>query len=350
MPLGGGRTPLARSLGVSLLALVAVALVLGLVEVALVAQSPGPTWAYVGFTLVGWVYLGAGVLAWWQRPSNRTGLLLVASGVAWLLANLVNTQVPVLTAVGTAVATSFLALLVQLLLAFPTGRLPGRAERLTTAAGWVTALVLQAPLWLFVVDQHPYHLLWVADRPDLAALGGTVQRLAGIAVVLATAVIVVRRLRGLDRERRRVLVPLSVYGLVAAVLVPVGAALEELVGLTPVARVALQLVVLAGVPVAFVLGILRGGFARTGEVEELATWLGAADRSEPTTALARALGDPTVELVFWLPGGYVDAAGRPATLPPPGSHRAAVPVDLHGQRVGAIVHDTTLLADPAPVT
>jgi signal transduction histidine kinase len=344
-----GRTPLARSLGVALAALVAVALVLGLVETALVLTTPGPTWAYVGTIGVAGVYLGAGVLAWWWRPTNRIGLLLVTGAGAWLLAGLVNTEVPLLAAAGLTAATASMAVLVHLLLAFPTGRLLRAPERVVAAAGWVTALVLQAPLWLFVADPPPHHLLWVADRPDLAAAGAQVQRFAGVAVVVATAAIVLRRLLVLDRDRRRVLLPLSAYGLIAALLVPVGAAVEDLLGMSPPARYALQLVLLGGVPVAFLLGILRGGFARTGEIDELASWLGAADRPDLARSLGRALGDPSVEIVFWLPetARYVDAAGLPAD--PLGPHRAVVPVELAGERVGAIVYDTVLQADPAPV-
>jgi hypothetical protein len=63
----------------------------------------------------------------------------------------------------------------------------------------------------------------------------------------------------------------------------------------------LQLAVLGAVPVAFAFGVLRGGFARTGEVEELGAWLGTAGggRSALVDALARTLGDDSLQLVFW---------------------------------------------------
>ena len=119
---------------------------------------------------------------------------------------------------------------------------------------------------------------------------------------------------------------------------------------SPVSRAAAQVVVVGLVPVAFALGVLRGGFARTGEIDELGAWLGAAEASRPqlVEALAHTLGDDSLQLVFWVPdrGGYVDAAGAPVMLPPPGSGRSVVEIDRGGGRMGAIVYDAGLIADP----
>jgi signal transduction histidine kinase len=99
--------------------------------------------------------------------------------------------------------------------------------------------------------------------------------------------------------------------------------------------------------------VLRGGFRRTGEIEELGTWLGTEGGARPalTEALGTTLGDPSLELVFWVPEreGYVDSGGRWVDPPPPGSSRALVQIDLAGRRVGAIIYDATLIADPEPV-
>jgi signal transduction histidine kinase len=67
--------------------------------------------------------------------------------------------------------------------------------------------------------------------------------------------------------------------------------------------------------------------------------------------LARALGDPSVELAYWLPDSeqHVDAEGRPVELPRPGSGRAVTEVERDGRRIAAIVHDSALLEDPVQV-
>jgi len=63
-------------------------------------------------------------------------------------------------------------------------------------------------------------------------------------------------------------------------------------------------------------------------------------------ALAKTLGDPSLELAFWLPGKkrYVDLNGRPMDLPTD-DDRAVT--ELEG--VAALVYDRSLLEDPGLV-
>ena len=149
-----------------------------------------------------------------------------------------------------------------------------------------------------------------------------------------TVVILASRLRAAAPAQRRVLAPLFLYGIVAVLYVPFSSRTR---GLFPDVETAVvvQMAVLAGVPVAFAIGLLRGGFARTGGLQELAAWL-RADRSRPALAdaLADALGDPSLELVL-----------APDEAPAIGAGRASVDVMLGGRRVGAIVYDATLIAD-----
>ena len=327
--------------------LVATVAVLGVVEIVLLASAGHLGPGTFGYVAVAAVYLGAGTLAWWRRPSNRIGPLVLTGAVLWIAGGLVNTQPPALVAVGAITQTTVIALVAHLLLAYPSGRLRDRASRWTATAMWFVCLVLQAPLYLFGTRLGDALLL--TDRPDLAGIGLTVQTLAGTTTLVAITVLLGRRLHQADRPQQRVLAPLYFYGVLAIFAIPLSFHLLPLVGITPEAISAVQLLVLAGVPVAFVGGILRGGFARTSEVEELASWLSAAGaRPELTAALARALGDDSLELIFWVPerSGYVDADGRAATLPAAGSLRVVAEVELAGRRVGAIVYDATLIAEP----
>ncbi len=71
----------------------------------------------------------------------------------------------------------------------------------------------------------------------------------------------------------------------------------------------------------------------------------AADRTGPVREiLAESLGDRSISLAYWLPDreAFVDEAGRPVTLPDPGSGRAWTAVERDGRRVAAIVHDPAL--------
>jgi hypothetical protein len=71
----------------------------------------------------------------------------------------------------------------------------------------------KAPLYLFTATPNPYDVLVLADRPDLASIGGWIQRGAGSAVMVATTVILVGRLRRADPAHRLVMVPLHSYGI-----------------------------------------------------------------------------------------------------------------------------------------
>jgi hypothetical protein len=66
------------------LALAVVALVAGLVNAALLVRADDRprSLAYLLITVVGvsWSFVGAGLVAWTRRPTNRTGALMVAVG------------------------------------------------------------------------------------------------------------------------------------------------------------------------------------------------------------------------------------------------------------------------------
>lgn len=346
--------PLTRPLAMALLLLGLSGAAVVALELALVlASGAEPSWLVALFPLVGGLHVAAGLVAWRRRPSNGVGAVLVLLGWTWLLAGLANTGVDVLIAVGLVTATLPLAGLVHLVHVFPSGHLRGWVSRVTVVGGYVVAGVLQAPAYLFSSEPHPFGVLSMTPRPDLVALGGLVQSAAGAIVMLVTSVVLVRRLALAHAERRRVLAPLLAYGVIAVLVIPVSTnVLGPALGLDPLTTTALQLVVLAGVPVAFATSMVRGGFARMGDVDELMSWLVTDHGERPTLAraLAGALGDESVRLAFWVADGgtYVDGDGAAVDVPG-GAGRGSVEVLVAGRRVGAIDYDEGLIADPAPV-
>src|SRR4051795_4831400 len=50
--------------------------------------------------LVGWSFIGTGLFAWWRRPANRTGLLMVAAGFSWFATELSVSDNDVLYTIG----------------------------------------------------------------------------------------------------------------------------------------------------------------------------------------------------------------------------------------------------------
>jgi hypothetical protein len=260
-PGGAVLAPALAGMAAALLALVGV-------EVVLFIEGPvRPLWVVLLFPADALLYIGVGLLAWTRRPSNRMGALLVVGGFVACISGLPNTGIPALIAVGLVIATVPLAIVVHLLHAFPSGRLRGRASRLTVLAAYFVVFVLQAPVYLFGQGaEGPTTVLQIADRHDLAHLGAWVQSIAGAAVMVATAAILVGRLRRAEPAKRRVMAPLVAYGIFAVLFVPLsGIPVRTWLPGDGLELAVAQLAVVGGVSIAFVAALLSGGFARTDE-------------------------------------------------------------------------------------
>ncbi len=347
---GSGSPPLQLALG--LLAAVLVSSVATVVALIHAGPRGGIALAYA-FPALAALYAAAGLFAWWRRPANRLGALLVCGGGAVLAASLAHTDVPALIAAGTITATLPLAVVVHLLHASHGGRLRGRVSRATVPLAYFVSIVLQAPLWAFTPVPPPYDVVLVSPRPELALVGSRVQQVAGVLVVAMTVWVLVRRLREYDATQRRMLAPLCGYGVLAVLAIPISAnVLGPLFGLVDQV-VAIQLAALAGVPLGFLLVVLRGGFVRTGELSAFVTSAASSSgsRRELEEAVASTLGDPSAMLLHWSPaqGGYVDTAGAVVSLPADGDRRTAVYVAVGDEPLAAVLYDAELDTDPAAV-
>jgi signal transduction histidine kinase len=83
-------------------------------------------------------------------------------------------------------------------------------------------------------------------------------------------------------------------------------------------------------------------------VADLVVELGEARSGTLRGELSRALGDPSLEIGYWLRDRavFVDAEGRPFTPPKLGSGRSMTVLEREGQPVAALVHDSAVLEDP----
>src|SRR6185436_20258444 len=113
-----------------LIALAVAGLAAGVAIGAITASSDhidDPVAQAVSRLLVGWSFIGTGLFAWWRRPANRTGLLMVAAGFAWFATSLSASDDDLLFTIGIALDALFPAICGHLLIAFPSGRLETRA-------------------------------------------------------------------------------------------------------------------------------------------------------------------------------------------------------------------------------
>jgi signal transduction histidine kinase len=298
--------------------------------------------------VIGAACIGTGLLAWWRRPENRFGALMVAVGFTYCLSGLIVTTDPWPFIAGLALIAVPYAVLFHMLLAFPSGRLGTAGSRALAAAAysiatlaWWGCLLIEDTTRLGV----PANPLLVADEPDLfSALART--RLGVVAALIALLLVVLaRRWAASSPSQRRALTPVYASGGLVLVLYAVWAVL----GVFAVAQDTqdtlerARVIALAVVPFAFLAGLLRSRVAGAAAVSDLVVRLGAR-RGELREALAEALGDPSLELAYWLPerGEWVDAAGASVDLPAAASGRACTPVEQRGEPVAMLIHDPSV--------
>jgi signal transduction histidine kinase len=333
----------------ALLGLAALAVVAGIVVFALALASDhlsSPELTAALGLLVGWSFTGTGLLAWWRRPDNRTGALMTAAGFAWFAAGLNVSDDDLLYTVGIAFDALFPVIAGHLVLAFPSGELETRAEQVVIAAGYFAGTVLQLPSVLFEEDvpSGVENLLLVEPDQELSDLLDALQFAVVLPVIVASTVLLVRRWRGATGPQRRVLAPVLWVGGTAFAVLAVAIALD--VAGTPVDVLdRFALVLLAAVPVGFLVGLLRSRLSQADRIAELVGRLGRPPGPDTVrAALADALGDPSVALAYWLPDSarFVDGDGRPVEL----ADGEWTPVELHGRRIAAIRHDRSLADQP----
>src|SRR3954449_7206391 len=346
----------------ALLALCAVGVLCAGADLALVLTSHHEDQKVVAAILaplIGLAFIGTGAFAWWRRPLNRFGLLMTAVGFAWFIGGMTESNDAVVYTVGTYVGPLYLVLVVQMLLSFPTGRLDAGPPRWIVTSAYVTAFVLTLPVYLLDGDMHapdgaPDNAFAVLHAPGVADAIDVITSLIGFGVAAATVAVLVGRRRAATPPQRRAQAPMLWTGITVIVclgLVFAGDTVgvpDDIIGLVSF----VGFVAFAILPFAFVTGLVRTRYSRAGAVGGLIERLNTPDtRVSLRTALSDALGDPTLQLVYWREsaGHYVTYAGHRVELPEFGSGRAVAEVERDGKRVGAILYDGALGDDPSLV-
>ena len=299
--------------------------------------------------LVGWSFIGSGLLSWRAQPDNRLGPVMVLTGFAWFASVLEEANGAVLFTIGQAFQVLYLAGFLYVVLSFPSGRLQTALDRVLVVAAFGLVTVVQLASLLFtdtraICDGCSANLLEVVRDDALANGLLQFQRIAGLLVILTTIGLLAARLARASRPQRRAVIPVLLAGIVALTALAVsvtadalGAAHRDIYG-----HVAGY--TFAVVPVAVLLAFLQRQLAR-GAVAGLVVELGEPSAVVGLTeALSRALGDPSLSLGYWFPAEsrYVDPDGKPVELPGPGEDRRSTVVERGGQPVAVLIHDPAL--------
>jgi signal transduction histidine kinase len=303
--------------------------------------------------LVVWVilpYILAGVVAWWRRPEDRFGPFMVATGFFFFLSTLSTANAALPYTLGIAFDLFSASLFLHVFLAFPTGRLYGRFERALVGTAYFVAFGLQL-VGMVLGGFGPDNMLELTARPETAYTLLRVQlALLSACALLGIGVLAVRRRRSGPPLRRsmRLLVDSFVLGLLMIALLFSSAAFGWIEGETTfetIRRITFFVIGLA--PLAFLAGLLQTRLARTTVADLLVELRADPGPADLRDALARALRDPSLALVYWLPeyGSYADLEGRPVGLPRDES-RAVTLIDREGLHIAALIHDPALNEEP----
>src|SRR3954451_14331386 len=354
------RSPAATPARLALVGILGFALAAGSVAVAL-SNGTGPGGLVVLNALSIALPIAVGAVAWRRPSTTGFGLLLVALGAAYFLVTLSTSRTDVVYSVGRVAGFVVSLLIVYVILAFPTGRLESRRAPVVVAAMLLVLVALFLPLvpltrsfpapfpWGGCDAGCPANAFFAGTEPGFVDAALSLRELLTVVLFASAAVVVAARIRAASRLERRMLVPVLGAGAVwlaaiAALFAGRRWSAEPVVDVaTWVLRAAIPLLALG-----FLAGMLHwrlyAGMALPRLVRSLASYPASTELRD---ALADALGDPTLEVLYRLPSrGYVDARGRLADLPSEGAQRAVSLVSSGTEPVAAIVHDPALRLEP----
>jgi signal transduction histidine kinase len=228
----------------------------------------------------GWSFAGTGLYAWDRRPDNRVGPLMTAAGFTWFFQGLQASNNDAVFAIGSIFGAVPYAILVHLLLSFPSGRLDTRLQRLIAASGYFTTIALQLVWALFAdpaqsgCDNCPENPILIGGHQGIAEAINALQGAIAIPAIAATVVIVFRRWRRSDPAERHALSPVVLTGVAAFSILIVQLVISQL-GISQTAEdvaFVASITVFVALPFAFLLGLLR---SRIGRAEEVSSVLSA---------------------------------------------------------------------------
>jgi signal transduction histidine kinase len=308
-------------------------------------DEPAPE---VDAALVAWItlsYVFCGLVAWSRRPESRFGPLMVAAGFAPLLSRLSEVDASLAQTIGEPCRMLPVILFLHVFLAYPSGILEHGFERVLVVVGYATAVGCGAAAMMLGLSPHR-SLIEVVDRPAAAGVLLGIGRIGTAAVALTGLVVLGVRIRSLRRPVRRSLVRVCFALTLVSLAASVFLRHFEWPAAEPIKWFGFTLIGIA--PVLFVIGFLRARLARSA-VGDLFIEL----RADPAPvdlrdALARALRDPSLRLVYWLPefATYAGFDGREVDLRELGAGRAVTLIDLEGAHVAALIHEPALKDEP----
>ncbi len=306
----------------------------------------------VSLAVVGLSFMVAGIAAWQRWPASRLGLLFTMVGylylVPYILVNLAN---PVAWTIGNVSEGISGAALAHLGLAWPGGRLRSRFECGVVVANYGQNIAFNTASTMFWNPAFsgcnascPANVLLIGhgSRPTLNRLD-TIASLVALVMISIILTLIVRHWRSARGWSRRAMIPLL---WIAAAVGAENILTGNLFHFSALVTYALLPLVLLAGPALFVISTVRARTAGGALGTAIVDLEPGASPGRLRDALARALGDSTLQLAFRLPdgAGYLDTSGQVVDPARPAPGRVVTPVT---EASGAVlVHDAGLDQEP----
>ena len=305
------------------------------------AAPPAPIVISIGLAF--WL---SGIVARARRPENRMGFLLDLTGIVAFLVLLPVSHNAYVFTLGLVLNSLVFAAMVHVLLAYPTGTL-GPRDRVLAGIGYFLAGVAPPVSLLFSADPAscgeacPRNVLRVSESPTAESVVTHGAQVCAAALLIAVAVVLVRRWRSASPAYRQTLRGVYGAGVLGIALLGLSFAVGAISAGLGGAMILGAVVAIGAVPVILLFGLLGSRRARV-VVGRVVAELGPAPApGHLRDVLRQTLHDPDLEVGYWLPDlpGYVDIEGRPFD---PSEAPAATYVDGESGRIGVLTHDAAL--------
>jgi signal transduction histidine kinase len=346
-------------LGLLHFALFGLAGLLALAAASVLHPSDPPSRIVVTLAIaVGFVV--AGLVAWALRPRNGLGRLMTLLGFCLLLRKFqFGEPGDWAFTIGFLVRDLPWIVFAHIVLAYPTGRLTRRRERVVAVAAYALALALPLAA-LLVHDPGPgddvagESAIAVAPNAEaFDALRDAESILIYGVLPLVLLALIGAKIAEASPRARRMYTPLLAFGVILALrglveaIFSFGNPSDDVEDALFWTGQAMEVALGA----ALVVSVFRVIKARATLADALADLHGASPGGV-RAALAGALRDPGLDVAFWMPERrlYVDEAGAPYEFPVNDPSRAITRINgASGEPLAALVHDAALENEPALV-
>jgi signal transduction histidine kinase len=310
-------------------------------------QSP----QYVVYDLgVGFLAVYVTLAIWEAKPRNVVGPLLFVWAAWFVLSPVRYAHIPWVVGVSWIVDGVVAICFGYAMLAYPSGRLPGRPERSLVIGGFLTIVLVHflQLLWSPIEDLFGGDLAgcrqsclssppWLGiDRPIARDLNSG-QTILVVVLGVAFVSLVGRRLSRASLRERHLLFPIALAAVVVATKYVVEAFFPSHAGGAWDAPDIVDHVTTLGVAVVFLLGTYASRVDRA-HVADLLARLGGAQPDELQPMLAQVLRDPDLRLLTDTDDQVSDR--------PLGQHQVTTPIRRDtGEVLASLQHDRSVLSD-----